>query len=146
MGKNKLTKRTKFWILTGLALIFLIVIGSAVALKYTASNEFCISCHEMNIPYETHKLSKHKNAAGCNDCHADNSNVAAKVWAKGLAGARHGFIKIAGTSKQIKLSDDFSSGILQENCVRCHSNAHHQDAAASGTYCFKCHSYAGHEK
>lgn len=54
--------------------------GLNTAMEWTNRSEFCISCHEMTIPYEELKQTVHfKNRSGttvnCSDCHVASSKT-----------------------------------------------------------------------
>lgn len=68
--------------LLGGGLVFGILFWGALntALEYTNRVEFCLSCHEMTIPYEEYKKTAHyKNRTGttvtCADCHVPSSKT-----------------------------------------------------------------------
>ncbi|MBF0144427.1 MAG: NapC/NirT family cytochrome c [Magnetococcales bacterium] len=84
----------------GLLLLVGIIVGAGGwigfngALGLTNTNEFCISCHEMEWPYEEYQQSIHYTnrtgvRAGCADCHVPQANsvkgwfdkMKAKMWA-----------------------------------------------------------------
>ena len=54
--------------------------GLNMGMEYTNRSEFCVSCHEMTIPFEELKKTAHfKNRSGaaaqCADCHVANSKT-----------------------------------------------------------------------
>ena len=80
-------------IVTAVGLLFGILFWGALntALEYTNRMEFCLSCHEMTIPYEEYKKTIHySNRTGttvtCADCHVPSSKTPGdygrKVWRK----------------------------------------------------------------
>ncbi len=78
--------------------------GLNTGVEYTNRTEFCLSCHEMTIPYEEYKKSVHySNRTGtsvsCAECHVAGSkhpfDYARKLTAKLLA-ARDVLGKISG--------------------------------------------------
>ncbi len=78
--------------------------GLNTGVEYTNRTEFCLSCHEMTIPYEEYKKSVHyTNRTGtsvsCAECHVASSkhpfDYARKLTAKVLA-ARDVLGKISG--------------------------------------------------
>lgn len=65
-----------------IGLVFGIVVwgGLNTGMEYTNRSEFCLSCHEMSIPYEELKKTVHfKNRSGaaaqCADCHVASSKT-----------------------------------------------------------------------
>jgi cytochrome c-type protein NapC len=90
----------------GIGMIFGIVIwgGLNTAMEYTNHSEFCLSCHEMSIPYEELKKTVHfKNRSGaaaqCADCHVASSKTPTDYMFKSfqkLMAARDVIGKITG--------------------------------------------------
>ncbi|MBU1237375.1 MAG: NapC/NirT family cytochrome c [Gammaproteobacteria bacterium] len=90
----------------GIGVIFGIVIwgGLNTAMEYTNHSEFCLSCHEMSIPYEELKKTVHfKNRSGaaaqCADCHVASSKTPTDYMFKSfqkLMAARDVIGKITG--------------------------------------------------
>ena len=69
--------KNRSWLITGGAGIVLGIVG-LLAFDYTmyatSTDEFCVSCHEMDSPYAQLRNSKHYNnamgiQATCSDCH-----------------------------------------------------------------------------
>ena len=63
--------------------------GINTAMEWTNRSEFCISCHEMTIPYEELKKTVHyKNRSGtalnCADCHVASSKTPSDYMYKSL--------------------------------------------------------------
>ena len=80
--KEKLWTSPKAWYYLGLplgALIFFILgvfflIGFNTSLSATSTEEFCVSCHGMTVPFEEYKETHHYSStsgvsATCADCH-----------------------------------------------------------------------------
>lgn len=92
--------------LLGIGALFGIVIwgGLNTAMEYTNQSEFCLSCHEMSIPYEELKKTVHfKNRSGaaaqCADCHVASSKTPTDYMFKSfqkLMAARDVIGKITG--------------------------------------------------
>jgi cytochrome c-type protein NapC len=90
----------------GIGTVFGIVIwgGLNTAMEYTNHSEFCLSCHEMSIPYEELKKTVHfKNRSGaaaqCADCHVASSKTPTDYMFKSfqkLMAARDVIGKITG--------------------------------------------------
>lgn len=67
-------------VLTGVAIGWFTLGGSAAVMNYTSKTEFCLSCHSMSIPYEEYQGSIHfSNAKGiraeCADCHIPSQPI-----------------------------------------------------------------------
>lgn len=79
--------------------------GLNTALEVTNRTEFCISCHEMTIPYEEYKKTVHYSnrtgtTVGCADCHVPSSkypyDYGRKIYRK-VEAARDLFGHVFGT-------------------------------------------------
>jgi len=78
--------------------------GLNIGMEYTNRSEFCLSCHEMSIPYEELKKTVHfKNRSGaaaqCADCHVASSKTPTDYMFKSfqkLMAARDVIGKITG--------------------------------------------------
>jgi cytochrome c nitrite reductase small subunit len=107
----------------------------------------CANCHVMNEQYASWAKGPHHGAATCVECHLPHSFVA-KYIAKAENGYHH--------SKGFTLEDFHepimiktkNSGILQQNCLRCHESFVHDVVAGSkgesDVRCVHCHRRAGH--
>lgn len=81
--------KSKPILIISLGVMLMIVVAAATMSPYASSTSFCLSCHEMNFPYQEYKESKHfKNASGvrveCQSCHIPQAMVPRllrKVWA-----------------------------------------------------------------
>jgi trimethylamine-N-oxide reductase cytochrome c-type subunit TorC len=67
-------KNTKIKILSAVIFILAVCIPFAAVHPYFSSTGFCLSCHEMDLPYQEYKKSKHFNnpsgvRAECFSCH-----------------------------------------------------------------------------
>lgn len=80
-GKKPVFCATGFTIIA-VGIVFGVIFWGALntGLEYTNRTEFCLSCHEMKIPYEDYKKGIHyTNRAGhqvsCSDCHVPTSKT-----------------------------------------------------------------------
>ncbi|MCX2682501.1 cytochrome c nitrite reductase small subunit [Campylobacter sp. MIT 21-1685] len=124
------------------------------------ASESCNNCHIMNQVYNDYLAAPHsKKVAGepratCSDCHLPHSFID-KWVAKTESGLGHAY---AFTFKLDELPTNLSANekskqMVQENCIRCHSefaavaiNAStnpHNDKSLS---CVSCHSSVGHKR
>ncbi|MEI6233345.1 MAG: cytochrome c nitrite reductase small subunit [Planctomycetota bacterium] len=107
----------------------------------------CANCHVMNDYYDSWTKSSHHNAGGCIECHMPEGNFA-KLVAKSDNGYRHskGFT-FMDFHEPIQITPR-NVEILQENCVRCHSQLTHGMSGdlgeANQMTCIHCHSHVGH--
>jgi len=108
----------------------------------------CANCHIMQPQYDSWMKGSHHQAAGCVDCHLPVA-LLPKLLAKAANGWSH--------SKGFTLQDFHepilikpgNSGILQENCLRCHGGLVHGLVAGATTdgdalSCVHCHVDVGH--
>lgn len=115
----------------------------------------CKNCHIMNEEYDAWTKASHHAVAVCVDCHLPHEFIP-KYIAKADNGYRHSkgftFMDTPITSQHfhepIQLKPR-SSEILQENCVRCHSDFVHDIIQGSKTAedavnCIHCHRSVGH--
>jgi len=90
---KKLMSPSKYSLLAllvvGMSLGILMWGGLNTAMEWTNRTEFCVSCHEMTIPYEELKKTVHyKNRSGttvnCSDCHVASGKNPADYMYKSL--------------------------------------------------------------
>lgn len=115
----------------------LIFAGTSIyAIKATSTTEFCVSCHERDIPFEEYQSSHHfinreGIRAGCADCHIPQSPTR-MLWAKIMAGKDlyHHFItgKIDTGEKFEEHRQELAEMVwhkmesqASETCRSCHS-------------------------
>lgn len=105
----------------------------------------CINCHIMQPQYDSWQKSSHHTVANCVGCHLPH-DLAPKYMAKAIHGWNHskGFT-LQDFPEPIRMSD-YSTRILGDNCIRCHSEFHRDLALASPTdmQCTHCHRSVGH--
>ncbi|MDJ0521184.1 MAG: cytochrome c nitrite reductase small subunit [Planctomycetota bacterium] len=139
-----------------LILLFGVLLGAgAYTFTYAEGGSYlsddpraCTNCHIMESHFDSWQKSSHHGVATCNDCHLPQGFFE-KYYAKSLNGWNH--------SKAFTLQDfpepiritDANSKILQDNCIRCHSELTHEIAAGASqhddaTRCTHCHRSAGH--
>ena len=82
----------------------------------------CINCHIMAPQYATYAHSSHREWANCNDCHVPHNNVFNKYFFKAKDGMRHATMFTFRLEPQVIYIHDAGRGVVQDNCVRCHSN------------------------
>lgn len=97
---------------------------------YSETSEFCASCHEMKIHYDSFKASKHHNehVENCHACHVA-PGIKGYAHAK-LSDGTHDSIMHAlqayTDGSFIEIAED-SLEILNGNCIRCHSEGFTKD-------------------
>lgn len=143
-----------YWIILAVMLGVLVGLGLftfvyAEGASYLSSDPAaCTNCHIMEREYDAWQKASHHAVATCVDCHLPASGLE-KYWAKALNGFNH--------SKAFTLQDFHepimitprNAEILQENCLRCHSELVHDqvtDLAGKGDQisCVHCHKHVGH--
>jgi cytochrome c-type protein NapC len=171
-GKKSLYKK---WILFGGLFFFIGVIATAsftVALDYTNTTEFCVSCHTMQINLKeletrVHWQSRTGVHAGCADCHVPKDFLP-KMKAKILA-AKDVWHEIIGTIDTPEKYEAHRLDMAQRvwakmkasdsrECRSCHSFNHmdlslqdrfarrkHEKAPERGETCIDCHKGIAHE-
>ncbi|MDE2217614.1 MAG: NapC/NirT family cytochrome c [Planctomycetota bacterium] len=99
---------------------------------YSEKSEFCASCHEMKIHYDSFKASKHHNEH-VENCHACHVGPGLKGYAHAkLSDGTHDSLMHSFQAYTdgafIEIAED-SLKILNGNCVRCHSQGFTKDKA-----------------
>jgi nitrate/TMAO reductase-like tetraheme cytochrome c subunit len=120
-----------------LAGLFIAAIAGVIgfeALHYTATPEFCMSCHEMRVVGEQgwmrspHYRNQYGVVAECGDCHIPpETELARMLWVKTRDGSWDIYTHLFGESEPRgmdwdKLSVSARSKIHDSSCVKCHSN------------------------
>ncbi|MDP3464072.1 MAG: cytochrome c nitrite reductase small subunit [Bacteroidales bacterium] len=96
---------------------------SSKALSYLSdSPETCVNCHIMAPQYATWQHSSHREVANCNDCHVPHDNIFRTYYFKAMDGSRHATMFTLRLEPQNIFIKEAGVNVVQENCVRCHSN------------------------
>lgn len=82
----------------------------------------CVNCHIMAPQYATWNHSSHREWTNCNDCHVPHDNVANKYFFKAKDGLRHSTMFALRLEPQVIKMHEAGQGVVQKNCIRCHSN------------------------
>lgn len=85
--------------------------------------------------------------ANCTDCHVPHSNFVAKYYVKAVSGFNHVRHFTFGSIPEPIRAKPATDEIIQENCIRCHSetvSAVADGQMDSGRYCFECHRSVAH--
>ena len=129
-----------FGILTGLGIF---TFSYAEGLSYFSSDpKACVNCHIMNDEYDSWRKSSHHAAAVCVDCHMPKE-LLGKVVAKADNGYRHSKGFTFQDFHEPVMITPGNSRILQNNCLRCHSDLVHgilqgSQADRDGIKCIQC--------
>lgn len=108
----------------------------------------CVNCHIMQPQYDAWQKASHHDVAVCVDCHLPHSFFE-KYVAKAENGWRHGEKFTTQNFVEPIVVQQRGREILQDNCVRCHSDFVHEivhapSARREAFACIHCHSNAGH--
>jgi cytochrome c nitrite reductase small subunit len=139
-------------ILTGL-LFFTLHIGRASS--YLSNDPAaCVNCHVMAPQYVTWEKGSHGRVTTCNDCHVPNDNGLRKFLFKASDGIRHSYMFTFRFEPQVIRIKQTGKDVVQENCVRCHSNYLHPISLRAisnqsiydrmSSYCWDCHRETPH--
>lgn len=82
----------------------------------------CVNCHIMAPQYATWQHSSHREWTNCNDCHVPHNNVFNKYFFKAKDGARHATMFTLRLEPQVIKIHEAGQEVVQNNCMRCHSN------------------------
>lgn len=153
----------------GIAVGVLASIGFDTAMKATSTQEFCLSCHEMEaFPWQESLAKPHQlNQAGigvsCGDCHIPKEFVP-KMKRKVIA-AREVWHHMLGTldspekyeAYRLKMAESVWASMKADDsasCRHCHDAAKmsvpgiknmHQSALNGGATCIDCHKGIAHK-
>lgn len=128
------------------ALIVIISIGGWKGIEYTSSDTFCTKCHVMESYRETAYHTAHRAPqVNCKDCHIPQDNVIKMIAYKGYSGAKDIYSNVMGPPNILQTTV-MSKGIIQNNCIRCHSTTVQNIATTDGKRCFECHRQIPHGK
>ena len=106
----------------------------------------CNNCHVMDAVYEGWYHGSHKLWANCNDCHTPHDLIP-KYFVKARSGFTHVSAFTLGEIPNAIRAKESSREIIQENCIRCHSETVlnvGDGQMDSERYCFECHRDVGH--
>lgn len=139
-------------VLTGVAAYLFYV---SRAHSYMSDNpETCINCHLMAPQYATWQHSAHREVASCNDCHVPQDNVFKTYYFKAQDGLRHATIFTLRAEPQVIRIKEAGIAVVQQNCIRCHTNTNERVGLTGVTYentlhgegrlCWECHREVPH--
>jgi formylglycine-generating enzyme len=159
----------KYIVMFAFAMGAMVIILSSKALKYTSTDEFCMSCHVHTHAEDAWRLSVHyDNKSGivvhCVQCHLPPPGTLNHLTAKAVTGARDVYAMIFKDTDKInwEAKRTLSAAIkhtYEESCKTCHQElfpkglsqdgekAHlhyEQNAQRLGLNCLNCHLDAGH--
>lgn len=114
----------------------------------------CVNCHIMAPEYATWFHSSHGRNTVCNDCHVPHDNFFRKYYFKASDGLRHATMYSWRLEPQVIRIRKPGQTVVQENCVRCHSDLNSvvntgnvtakMAHAGEGKLCWDCHTEVPH--
>jgi cytochrome c nitrite reductase small subunit len=72
--------------------------------------------------YATWQHSSHRRVATCTDCHVPHDNIFRKYFFKASDGMRHAYMFTFRLEPQVIRIKDAGRSVVQENCIRCHTD------------------------
>jgi len=160
-------KKAKYLVIAGFILGATFIILSSKAIKYTSTDEFCMSCHVHPHAEDAWRLSTHyDNASGvvvhCVECHLPPPGTVHYLTAKAVTGARDVYGTIFKDPEEINWEakrrlEAAVKHTYQESCMSCHQNLFPRQLSAEGMdahlyysnntedlNCLNCHLHVGH--
>ncbi len=139
-------------IIVGLG-IFILHISNATS--YLSDDpEACVNCHVMFPQFATWQRGSHGRVASCNDCHVPQDNVFRTYAFKAMDGLRHSTMFTFRLEPHVIRIKEAGASVVQENCIRCHSNMVHRVSIKNVTFeghgegegllCWSCHREVPH--
>lgn len=103
--------------------LLLFTIHLSKATSYLSDDpKTCVNCHIMGPQYATWSHSSHREVTNCNDCHVPHTNALNKYYFKAKDGMRHATMFTLRLEPQVIFIKEAGKEVVQNNCVRCHSN------------------------
>lgn len=140
----------KFLLIVGLVALAMVVGVGMYVTNFTAymgnNPTTCNNCHVMDAVYEGWYHGGHKQWAVCNDCHTPHDLIP-KYIVKAESGYHHVSAFILGEIPDAIRAKQSQKDIVQENCIRCHTETVSNILDSSmefDRYCVECHRSAAH--
>jgi len=130
-------------LVVGMASFFFLLADSA--LSYSDNARFCLNCHVMDEAYLSLQHSNHKQFK-CTECHAPHDAYLKKASFKTRSGLRDLYATTLGEVPDVIAATQESRGIIQENCIRCHSSTVENTPMGDGRKCTDCHRTVAHRR
>lgn len=106
----------------------------------------CVNCHIMAPQYASWQHSSHARVTTCNDCHVPQDNFLRSYAFKAYDGLRHATMFTFKLEPQVIRMHAPGQRVVQENCIRCHSELMETSLAITGVAvhgegrrCWDCH-------
>jgi formylglycine-generating enzyme required for sulfatase activity len=160
-------RKTRKWlILTGFVICIIVLKAGSVAVSYTSTDKYCISCHIHPMADESWKFSPHYNNRTGNIVHCAECHLPPEGSGYLFAKAKHGFKDIYGylfkdsarlNWDQKKLLENAKGYVYEKSCLACHQNLFPVKLSVEGgnahllyltstehVNCINCHLNVGH--
>ncbi|NLC77981.1 MAG: cytochrome c nitrite reductase small subunit [Clostridia bacterium] len=139
-------RRARITLVVGLLVVLCFAVLISVEGVHSATKDpsFCVSCHVMEPVYGTWSHSAHREVAGCNDCHTDNTNYFTKTYTKATAGLQHLYHNTFSDLPDRLRIHQANTALVQDNCIRCHEDVVRNLNMDPERRCFDCHRYTPH--
>jgi len=165
--KSPVNRRTKVWfIFLGILITVILSYTGNKALKITATNKFCMSCHIHPTADQSWKMSTHHNNSsgvivGCVECHLPPKGEG-YLFAKAKTGLKDAYGFYFKDSSKIdwekkKLLENAKKYVYEKSCLECHQNLFPVTLSVNGgnahlfyttstepLNCINCHLNVGH--
>lgn len=139
---------------TSVGLLALVFHVSRASSYLSENPRTCVNCHVMAPQYATWFHSRHREVAGCTDCHVPHDNILRHYAFKASDGMRHAFMFTFRLEPQVIRIHAAGQRVVQENCIRCHAPTVHGTRlpevrgddvqAEEGLRCWACHRETPH--
>ncbi len=133
-------------VMVGLGFFIFYVFNTASYLS--EDPETCMNCHVMATQYDSWTHSSHFENANCIDCHLPQDNFVHQLYFKAMDGIRHSAIFLTRTEPEAIIIKKAGAVVVQENCMRCHSEQITQIAnmqqGVDNKKCWDCHRFTPH--
>lgn len=140
----------KIPLILGIACLAIVLITGAIVSDFVVylgdDPSACNNCHVMDAVYEGWYHASHSRWATCNDCHTPHDFIP-KYFIKAKSGFNHVTAFTFGKIPDAIRAHPEARNILQENCIRCHSETVSMISDGmpdAGRFCFDCHRTVAH--
>lgn len=143
-----IVKNIFFWV----GIVLTVALLFVAAFEYTSQSGFCVSCHNMDKPYDAWRQASHWSVA-CVDCHLPKS-ITARIKAKVSNGGRELYNNIFKSPKL----DPGQGRPGDSTCLECHSRGkytltrngiritHREHTRMKTMTCSLCHWESAHKR
>lgn len=130
-------------VLFTLLLIF-IAWGPPKLIERTSTPNFCVSCHVMEMQFAHWQSSAKHRHLKCVDCHLPNNNAVNHLIWKGIDGTKDFVLFHTGIFSEPLRISGHGKDVVQQNCIRCHSQMSAHVSETANRNCWSCHRRVSH--